>query len=312
MAFWGAQLKPGQKKPVDLPPGDVLHLSQACLHEPKEGKNVLQVQVKGSTYSIAVLEKQKREHECLDLFFDAAGTTFSVKGGSEIHLIGYVEPSADNFGEDEEEEEEGPGQQAVPQKASPKGASAPSPKAKAAASPKAALAPSPKTAPKAVPQAAAEEDEYEDLEGEEEEGELPMMEEGEEEELLPESEEEEEEPQVQQVLPKKSSVKIAEVTSPAQSSAKSPKRKPEAEAPAPPAKKGKTEAKAEAKTDAPGKDEKDAYVKKLIEYLRKNGKTNTGQLGSKLPRPSGVPKLKALLEQNKDKFLVVGDVVTAK
>jgi nucleophosmin 1 len=299
MAFWGAQLKPGQKKPVDLPPGDVLHLSQACLHEPKEGKNVLQVQVKGSTYSIAVLEKQKREHECLDLFFDAAGTTFSVKGGSDIHLIGYVEPSADNFGEDEEEEEEGPGQQAVPQKASPKVASAPSPKAKAAASPKAALAPSPKTSPKAVPQAAAEEDEYEDLEGE-----------GEEEELLPESEEEEEEPQVQQVLPKKSSVKITEV--PAQSSAKSPKRKPEAEAPAPPAKKGKTEAKTEAKTDAPGKDEKDAYVKKIIEYLRKNGKTNTGQLGSKLPRPSGVPKLKALLEQNKDKFLVVGDVVTAK
>jgi len=300
MAFWGEVLKPGQKKALSskLTGGDVLHLSQACVHDPKPGKNYLQVDVKGTTYSIACLEKDKREHDCLDLFFDDASTTFVCKGNSEIHIMGYIEPRSDE-GLDESEEEEQP-----PARNSPKAAPASSPK-------QAAI--SPKTSPKAQAQPEDDEDDYDEEEEEEEEDAAPPaksaspktspkaapaqadpddddlsdmgMEEGEEEEeslqgSLMEDEESEEEPP-----------------------AAPQKRKGAPEPAASPAKKGKT--------DDAG-DEKSAYVKKLVEYLKKNGKTSVGNLGSKVPRPAGCPKMKQIFEQNKDKFTVVGDVVTAK
>merc|ERR1712166_1188816 len=89
---------------------------------------------------------------------------------------------------------------------------------------------------------------------------------------MPEDEESEEE---SQSLPPQ---KAAALT-------KSPKRKAE-DAPGSPAKKPNT-----------GSSDLDDYVKKLVA----NGKQNIGQLGSKVPRPNGVPKMKAVLESNKDK-----------
>jgi nucleophosmin 1 len=341
MAFWGETLKPGQKKPLKIENADVLHLSQACLHEPKPGKTTLQVIVRGTTYSVAVFEKDKREHDCLDLFFDSEQTTFMVTGSSEVHLMGYIEPAG--FDEEGEEEDQPP---VVPKAGSPKV----SPAAKPAASPKASPVAVAKTAPvkAASPKAAAaakaaadDDDDSEFLEDEEEEEEPPQKgqspsapkvaaaaqaakaaspkvspkaspkaaaaaakddddddldedEEGEEEldGLLGEEDSEEDaDDQIQQKLPQKSAA-------PAQS----PKRKMDA-APASPAKKGKTE--------EPSAD-KLAYVKKLMEFIKTNGKTNLGQLGSKVPRPAGVSKMKVVLEENKDKFNVVGDQVTLK
>jgi len=277
MAFWGCVLKPGQKKAVDVGDSDVLHLSQACLHDPKQGKNYLQVEVSGTTYSIACLEKDRREHDCLDLFFDSTTTSFVCKGTSEIHLMGYIEPS--DF-HDEESEEESQQKQVLAKPGSPKAAPA-------ALSPKH----SPKKSPHAAPQ--AQESDSDDFGEENEESEeegleaSEMFEDEEEEEEHFEDEESEEES-----LPPAKAAGLA----------KSPKRKAE-DAPGSPAKKPKADDSAA---------ELDGFVKKMVAFLKTNGKTNVGQLGSKVPRPAGVPKMKVVFEQHKDKFLVVGDAVSAK
>jgi len=280
MAFWGCVLKPGQKHPVKIEDADVLHLSQACLHDPKDGKNYLQVEVDGTAYSIACLEKGKREHDCLDLFFDSQKTTFMTKGNSEIHLMGYIEPS--DFGSQEGSDSES--QQVVTKAASSKEVvtKAASPKVVAASSPKIS-ATSPKTSPKAAPQAIAEESDDDFSEDEEEEEEQMPSDEG---SFMEDEEEESESPAA---APQKAS------------QGQSPKRQATSEPQAPPAKKAKGDNAEEA-----------GYVKKLVDYLKANGKQNGGQLGSKVPRPAGLPKMKAILEQYKDKFTVVGDMVTAK
>jgi len=152
MAFWGVSLKPGATKGVDSPQGDIMHLSQACLHEPRDGKNYVCAKVNGTSYALACLEKGKKEHDNFDLFFSSGDCVFVNKGQSEVHLTGYFEPD----GMDEESEEEQP----VPVRAQ-------SPKAVAAGSPKAVVAGSPKKgAP--VPQEDSDDDDEEGEESEEE------------------------------------------------------------------------------------------------------------------------------------------------
>eukprot|EP00930_Biecheleria_cincta_P087286 TRINITY_DN76534_c0_g1_i1.p1 TRINITY_DN76534_c0_g1~~TRINITY_DN76534_c0_g1_i1.p1 ORF type:complete len:133 (-),score=50.34 TRINITY_DN76534_c0_g1_i1:94-492(-) len=105
MSFWGCQLKPGETYAVKANAGgEVLHLSQACLHQPQDGKNFLQVADGKQTYAIACLQKGKFEYASFDLFFRAGNCSFKNKGTSEIHLTGYFEP--DSLGDLEEEEEE--------------------------------------------------------------------------------------------------------------------------------------------------------------------------------------------------------------
>merc|ERR1712129_488972 len=123
MSFKGYVLKPAKKENVSVPEGDVWHLSQACLHEPKAGKNYIQVEVRGETYTLTHLEKDKVEHNALDLFFGSEGATFGVKGNSEVHLLGYLEPAEEKEDEEEESEEEEEKGNASPKaapKASPK------------------------------------------------------------------------------------------------------------------------------------------------------------------------------------------------
>lgn len=201
MAFWGEALKAGQKKKVQAPEGEVLHLSQGCLHEPKDGKNYVQAEVKGQTYSIACLEKGKQEHISFDLFFSAGETTFVNKGSSEVHLTGYFEPDQMD-GEGSESEDAAPA--APAKRASPLLAKAASPKVVAASSPKQ----SPKLAAAAAAAKAAEED---DDDEDEEEEESMGDESGEEED---EEEDEEDEPapppaKKQKGEPAKSSPKAA-------------------------------------------------------------------------------------------------------
>lgn len=250
MSFWGCVLKPGQKKPVNIGSSDVLHLSQACLYDPKPGKNYLQVEVEGKTFNIACLEKDKRDHDGFDLFFEA-NASFKNNGATEIHLMGNIEPADMNDEGEESEEEEGSEQQGIPQQK--------------------ASSPKPTLHIKAGAMGSESDDGLElgDEEGEESEEESPA----------------------QQTLPPKSS----------------PKRKAVDEPPGPPAKKAQSEG-----PDPALAAEKEAYVQKLCAYLKANGKTNVGQLGSKVPRPNGVPKLKAIFEQHKDKFNVVGDMVTPR
>eukprot|EP00747_Dinoflagellata_sp_TGD_P183538 gnl/TRDRNA2_/TRDRNA2_38472_c0_seq1.p1 gnl/TRDRNA2_/TRDRNA2_38472_c0~~gnl/TRDRNA2_/TRDRNA2_38472_c0_seq1.p1 ORF type:complete len:125 (+),score=43.72 gnl/TRDRNA2_/TRDRNA2_38472_c0_seq1:96-470(+) len=118
MSFWGCVLKPGAKHAVKEEEGDVLHLSQACLHQPSDGKNWLQVVDSKKSYAIACLEKGKTEYASFDLFFRAGTCSFMNKGQSEVHLTGYFEPEGpgmddegeeeEDVDEDEEEEEEPP------------------------------------------------------------------------------------------------------------------------------------------------------------------------------------------------------------
>eukprot|EP00928_Gymnodinium_smaydae_P100375 TRINITY_DN982_c0_g1_i1.p1 TRINITY_DN982_c0_g1~~TRINITY_DN982_c0_g1_i1.p1 ORF type:complete len:289 (+),score=107.67 TRINITY_DN982_c0_g1_i1:74-940(+) len=288
MAFWGCVLKPGSKQKIENPEGDILHLSQACLHNPQDGKNYVQAIVAGKSYSIACLEKGKKEHDSFDLFFNPQECSFSNAGKSEVHLTGYFEPDE---GAEESESEAAPvATKAASPKASPKVQpkspvqkaleAAAAAQAQKAASPKA----SPKKSPAAVPAPAADDSDDEDLEEE-------LLEEGEEEEMLEESEEEAAPP------PKAGDKRKA---SPAQ-------------VPASPAKKAATApAAAQGSPKAKPGGEQAAYIKKLHDYLKQHGKTSVSLLGSKVPRPKDAPKMKAIFDQNKNLFVVAGQDVSAK
>jgi len=276
MTFWGCILKPGQKSSVNITDSDVLHLSQACLNQPKAGKNNLQVEVEGTSYCLACLEKDKREHETFDLFFDSQGTTFISRGDSEIHLTGYLEPADD----DDEGEESEAGE--VVTKSAPKV----SPKAEPKSSPKVSPKAEAKSSPKAEPASIEGEDDEEEEEEEEES----------EEQIVPE---------VKAKLQKAKGKEVTEAKAKA-ATVESPKRKASSEPQAAAAKKAKNEPPT---SPAPGMDE---YVQKLVKYLKDNGATSIGLLGSKVPRPAGVPKMKQVFEKNSDKFAVAGDKVSLK
>lgn len=79
MSFCGCVIKPGKKEKVNVPEGEVWHLSQMCLHEPKPGKNYVEATVKGAVYTLACLEKDKVEHNSVDLFFGPEDVIFSNK-----------------------------------------------------------------------------------------------------------------------------------------------------------------------------------------------------------------------------------------
>mmetsp|Transcript_37871 Transcript_37871/g.57113 ORF Transcript_37871/g.57113 Transcript_37871/m.57113 type:complete len:296 (-) Transcript_37871:496-1383(-) len=294
MAFWGEAIKPGQQKKVEVPQDEVLHLSQICLNEPKPGKNYLQVQTKGATYTFACLEKDKTEHNALDLFFDEE-STFINKGTSEIHLSGYREPKNDDDdeeeGESEEEEEESEEEDPkAAAKSSPK-AAAKSPAAKAAASPKAEAAPSPKAAAKASPKAspkAAPKDAPKD--DDDDDDDIDEMEEGEEEEMESDEEEEEEGDEPVEAPPAK---KAKTEASPKAKAAASPKAAPAA-------------------APAAGSDATKQYIDDLVNFLKSNGQVKLDALGSKVKRPQGVPKMKAVITGNSDKFVLEGDKVSLK
>lgn len=300
MAFWGTAVKPGTWTQGKAPEGEILHVSQACLHEPKPGKTYLQIQVSGTTYTVACLEKDKREHDALDLMFSPEDAPkFCAKGSSEIHLVGYMEPEQAS---DEEAEEAAVAPKAAASKASaspkmlaaaapkasPKAAPAPSPKATPAASPKPAAKASPKLAAKAAADEGDEDSESLLLEGEEGE---------------------EEEPRVKDpvVDADEGSKKAKAAKADGKEAGKqTDKRKAPAEAPGGPAAK-------KAKDDTePLKPDEGEYVQKLVAYLKANGKTVISLLGSKVQRPKSLPKLKDILSKHAGKFKVTGDAVEAK
>lgn len=389
MAFWGAVVKPGEKKSLDQEGTDILHLSQVCLNNPKPGKTYVRAQVKCSSFTLACLELDKVEHDSLDLFFQPQDTSFTVQGPNEVHFVGYMEPGDDSLGHDAGSK---PSLAKTP--ASPFAAVAKSPFAQPATSPKAAK---PGTSPKAVPpaspkrtpkmtpiQAAADviaaavqqspklkalakaaATKAPDEESDEDEEEEEEMEDEEEEEEMPDQK-----AKMSPKLSPKMSPRLAPGKAPgspkveaaasviAEAVAKSPKLQALAKAAAMTAKNTDDDSDEDEEEEEEGLDadpEEDAesedeivpdktpkraadpvkaspakkarsddsaakgqnaeyvdYVSKLTKFLKQNGKTKIGLLGSKVPRPKGVYKMKAVLEENKDKFLVVGDVVTAK
>jgi len=91
---------------VSADEGNILHLSQACLHEPVYGKNFVQVVEHGTRYAIACLGEGKQEFATFDLFFRTAQCGLANTGSSEAHLTGYFEPEGCGDEREEEAEEE--------------------------------------------------------------------------------------------------------------------------------------------------------------------------------------------------------------
>eukprot|EP00444_Apocalathium_aciculiferum_P002661 CAMPEP_0183394688 /NCGR_PEP_ID=MMETSP0370-20130417/8770_1 /TAXON_ID=268820 /ORGANISM="Peridinium aciculiferum, Strain PAER-2" /LENGTH=305 /DNA_ID=CAMNT_0025575149 /DNA_START=17 /DNA_END=934 /DNA_ORIENTATION=- len=304
MAFWGCTLKAGQKQKIDVPSVEVLHVSQVCLHDPKPGKNYLQVQVDGQSYTIGFLEQDKVECLAMDLFFGSEGPTFVNTGKSEIHLSGYTEPKGNIEELGYEEEVEPPAQGGAKAVGSSTAAAKASPKA----SPKAAA----KTEPaKQAAAAAPTEDDEEEEEEEDEES------------------EEEAAPKSAAKAPAAAPAAAAKAAVPKKGGtiAKASAKAPPAPAPALPAKRKASEASEgtaaapppkKAKEDAPpaspkaGSSNDAAYLQAIVDYLKKSGKTKLAELGSKVKRPEGVSKMKTILGSNKDKFVITGDAVELK
>lgn len=94
--FYGAQIKPGKPvTPTEEDGGEILHLSQLCLVDPKDAaKTYVQIDDGKNTYCIAVLQKDKCEHVSVDLFVSTvSGVKFLTKGGNnEVDVVGYFEP----------------------------------------------------------------------------------------------------------------------------------------------------------------------------------------------------------------------------
>jgi hypothetical protein len=290
--FWGIVLKAGASH--TLPEGsDLLHVSQACLADAKEGKNMLQVTDNNVTYTLAVLEKDKSDMASLDLFFNtAAPPTFINKGKSEIHITGYFEMANGMESEDEsmddeeieseiEEEEE---------------------EINSAAEAKKAIAGISKKAAKALEESEDEEegvieeesedddedeeddedDEEDEDEEDEEDDEDDEEDDDEDEEDDDEDEDEEEEEEEEAVVPTKANNKRP---APAQTKQQ------------PAEKVQKTENSA------------DSFAKAISTFLKANGgKQTVSAIGGKVSRPQGVPKLKQFCVTRKE-FKVTGDLV---
>ena len=92
--FWGIALKPNASYTLEDAEGLLLHLSTACLNDPKDSsKGYLQVKTPENTLTLAVLEKDKNDMASLDLFFPTSNPpTFFNNSKNEIHLTGYFEP----------------------------------------------------------------------------------------------------------------------------------------------------------------------------------------------------------------------------
>ena len=276
--FWGIALKPGAS--FTLSEGsDLLHVSQACLAEAKEGKCNLQVTDNNITYTIAILEKDKNEMASLDLFFNTvAPPTFINKGKSEIHLSGYFEMSNDmdseeDLSEDEVESEVEDEEEIVSAAAAKKVIKGVSKNSKAI-------------------QEEAEEDEEDEEEGEiEEDDEEDEEDEDEDEDEDDEDEEEEDEEEEDEEEEDEEAEEVpAKVVENKKRPAPATKEQPAA----------KTQ-----KTDGSA----DSFAKAIAAFLKSNGgKQTVSAIGGKVPRPAGVPKLKQFCVSRKE-FTVNGDIV---
>merc|ERR1719482_2024675 len=102
MAFWGANLKPGQAHQVDGE-GEVLHISGACLTEKaKPGKNYVKAKTADGTFTICALSSGVQESVSLDLFLTSSHGPVVLRneGESEVDLVGYFEPGDETMDAD--------------------------------------------------------------------------------------------------------------------------------------------------------------------------------------------------------------------
>eukprot|EP01132_Coremiostelium_polycephalum_P004131 gene4131-5169_t len=103
--FWG--VKVGSKE-IKFQPAYDLHLSTACLDaDAKQGRNVLQVNYGGETFSLCSLTLGGSEHANFDTIFEEGSeVSFKVIGGSSVSLTGYYVDSMGGEVDEEDDEDE--------------------------------------------------------------------------------------------------------------------------------------------------------------------------------------------------------------
>jgi nucleophosmin 1 len=297
--FYGLVLKPGVPVSIDSDLGEVLHISQACLSDPKgTGKTYVKIKENDSTYSICCLQKDTQEHANLDLFMQAAtAPSFVAEGTNEVHLIGYWEPNPSLSDEDDDDmaglmegegvsdsdEEDAEEMERFAKKLptiEDLGEDSDEDDDEDDENEVAPAAVVPK--PKGLPAGASANKQKPGQKG----GDKP-----------PQQNKNQQGPQ-----PKSKASPKANDAQPAQ------KRKA-AETPpvAEPASKQAKPAATAAKVDAGSEDK---FQADLVEYLKKNGRTSMSELGSKVKKPAGVAKkIGVFLKERKDTFKIDGNNV---
>merc|ERR1719453_768507 len=94
MVFFGITVKAGASVPVTGDPMDLLHVSQACIANPKAGqRSYLKVKRGSETFTMASIGLENPT-AALDMFLS---TTEDVQllntGNADVHVTGYFEPT---------------------------------------------------------------------------------------------------------------------------------------------------------------------------------------------------------------------------
>ena len=165
--FWGRTLKQGEtlsltKEAVN---GSLLHLSHVSLNPAsKPGATGVFINSGEKKFALVTLEKDKRDFQCVDLYFTTnTNTSFSVIGPGEVNLLGYFEPADEDkpakAAPDSDEEESDEGVQVVGEE---EGSSEEEDSEEEEPKPTAKLQPVAKPAQKLVPAKPQEDDDSED------------------------------------------------------------------------------------------------------------------------------------------------------
>jgi len=303
--FDGLVIKGGESAELDAEQGEVFHLSQACLNDPKDnGKTYVKITEGERSMVICCLQKDKCEHAALDIFIHPSQASFKVEGKNEVHLVGYWEPQGDSDDEGDmdlmgDEAEESEGEESDLEDEVPSllnGGKKPHALASVA---------------KAGQDDSDDEDDEEGDGSDSEEDEVPTAPPKGAKGLAAGASANKQKPQ-QRGAPQAAAPKGKAAPKAAPAEAQAGKRKqPPTDKPAtqPPAKQAKmTAATPAAKASADGGDDK--FEHDLTEYLTKHGRTSMSELGSKVKKPAGVAKkLAAFLKDRAALFKVDGSHV---
>ena len=299
--FWGIVIKPGASHTL-TEGSELIHVSQACLADAKEGKCQLQVTDNNVTYTIAVLEKDKAEMASLDLFFNTVTPpTFINKGKSEIHLSGYFEmsdePESEEDFDDEEIESEIEEEEEIENAAAAKAAIAGLSKKRAAA---------------AEIEEESEDDEEgliegsedEEMEDEEEDDEEEDDEEEDDDEEDEEEDEDDEEEDDEEDDEEEDDEEEDDEEEDEEEEEEEEEEQPKGKRPAPAQPKNQPAPKTPKTDNGP-----EVFAKSVVAFLKtKGGKSNISNIGGSVKRPAEVPKLKQFLAARKE-FKLNGDNV---
>ncbi|KAK1445193.1 hypothetical protein BgAZ_110990 [Babesia gibsoni] len=106
--FFGAVIPAGGNFEANPEEASVVHVSQFCLNEAKDGEKTYVMMVDGKTaFNVCVLQKDVCEHATVDLYYSTdSGIKLATKGGkNEVHVLGYYENEGEGYLSDSDDEE---------------------------------------------------------------------------------------------------------------------------------------------------------------------------------------------------------------